>query len=273
MPTYNIVPLSRDNYEVWRMQVQSVLQLKRLWAVVKDGKLTKDNQEANDDALAYLRLSVKECQAKYLRDVTSAHEAWNKLEKVHRKTGPAYELKLYRQLGQKCNSTSELKEHMERFFTTADNMASVGSSISENVLVYMLLDSLPTSFVNFEVAITTRETLPDLSELRVKIEEELDRQLKHEDVKIGGDAETASEQAWLARKPWQRKYNGPTKKGRCYKCNQFGHFAAECPTNNGSRHGFLVLSAYGNAGSSNDWVIDSGSTNHFVRSESLIARN
>lgn len=80
---------------------------------------------------------------------------------------------------------------------TASDMASVGATVNNNVLVYMLLNSISASFEHFEVAISTREKLPDLSVLKLTIEEEVDRQSKRE--KDAGESSEAVEQVWMAR--------------------------------------------------------------------------
>lgn len=96
------------------------------------------------------------------------------------------------------------------------NLENTGSDINEKVLVYLLLNGLPKSFEKFEIAITAREKLPSLSELKTKVEEEHLRQ------KSAGEelAVVAPDQAWLAPNTNSRK---------CYNCGQAGYFACFCP--------------------------------------------
>lgn len=256
----NIDRLNDSNYESWAVQVQSGLQLKRLWPFVSEDKQKPEDQEGNADALAILRLSVEPSQLRHLKDAKTAYAGWCKLKEVHKRTGPAYEMLLYRKLGVKCCESSEIMVYVEKFLETVDEIRSVGVDISDRVLVYMLLNNLPKEFEYFEIAMTTRETLPKLSELKVKLEDELARQNKD---KPSLDERPMPEQAWVARKP---------NNGVCYKCGKPGHFARNCKqkdqfgTKSKSHKGFIAK-AFGAKLKPTDWIIDSGASNHVVCDE------
>lgn len=215
MPSRAEIPagdrLNDTNYETWCIQMQSVFQLKRLWQfVISDPSTNDKNREEKADALATLRLSVTPAQLRHLKNVNSAKEGWDALSTAHKRTGPAYELQLYRQLGRKCSDANEVEAHVEDFCGTADKMASLGSTISDKVLVYMLLDSLPKELEYFEVAMTTREDLPALATLKLKIKEEITRQKTCPEGVV-----EEREQAWLAR---NRKFNPKKSNNRtCYR--------------------------------------------------------
>lgn len=120
---------------------------------------------------------------------------------------------LYRRLDRKCITVDKIPDHVEKFMETADELASVGTEISDKVLVYMLLNVLPSSFEYFEVAMTTRERIPTLSELKLKIKDELARQNQASPSEA---TEAEENTAWLARKPgnwkgsqWQQKEGLP----------------------------------------------------------------
>lgn len=82
--------LAQGNYEEWCMQMQSVLQIKKLWAHTKEKREAKEDEEKNQDALAYVRLGVAPCQLRHIKDSDNPHDAWETLKLVHRRTGPAY---------------------------------------------------------------------------------------------------------------------------------------------------------------------------------------
>lgn len=259
--------LDRDNYESWALHMESVLQIKKLWQCIENYNVDPKDSEKNRDAIAFLRLGVSTSQLRHLKDIKTAREGWNNLKKAHQKTGPAHEIKLYRDLQKKCASVDELENHIERFLNTADKMEAVGASINNNVLVYMLLDSLPAAFANFEVAIATRDKLPSLDEIKLKVLEEKDRQQKRDE--LPAEQNQAQEQAWLARKFDNRKKQ---QYGNCFKCQKPGHWARNCPNAQTTKAGFLVC-AYGNRTTSDDWVIDSGCTNHFIKESTALESN
>lgn len=259
---YKVDKLNDSNYETWCIQLQSAMQLQRLWKYVRSELGGPENEEGNLDALAFMRLSVCSNQLRHIKLVATAHAGWKKLEEIHKKRGPAFEMMLYRKLDVKCVDIKNIPTHIEDFFKTADEMASIGADINDNVLVYMLLNSLPKSFEYFEVAMTTRETIPKLSELKTKISDELERQKKVS----SGDADDNNEnQAWMARNSqhWQKKKARP-----CFNCGETGHWFKECPKGTGKS---LLATVFGAKTTKSDWVIDSGANKHLVCESELLS--
>lgn len=263
--------LNDTNYETWKIQVQSALQLKRLWKYVKCELKGVENEEGNEDALAYMRLSVCPPQLRHLKDAATAHEGWEKVKKVHKKAGPAYEMQLFRKLNEKCEDVGKIAVHVEKFLAAADEIRSCGAEIGESVLGYMLLNGLPKSFEYFEVAMTTREKAPSLSELKNKIEDEIHRQnlapktasleVKAEEDSVPVEAEN---NVWLAR---NRNWKGENRNYNCYNCLKPGHFARDCRE---KIKRSLLATGSGVKTSKEQWVVDSGATNHCVSAESQL---
>lgn len=267
---YKVEKLDDHNYETWCIQMQSVFQIKKLWSYVKAEIKGAENEEKNADALAYLRLSVTPGQLRHLKNAETAYQGWKSLEDEHKKKGPAYEMMLYRRLNQKCSAIEDISGHMKTFFETADEMKACGGGISDKVLVYMLLNSLPKCFEYFEVAMTTRETVPKLSELRIKIEDELMRQKKTPEETPPQDL-AGDSQAWIARKSHKGKKNNRNDRS-CFNCGKTGHFARDCRvkvSNNKS----MYATAFGAEVSNKEWIVDSGANNHFVCSEAVLVKN
>lgn len=97
----------------------------------------------------------------------------------------------------------------------------------------MLLNSLPKSFEQFEVSILTRKEIPKLNELRLKIEEEVDRQQRVEGADQVTDPVVAPEVFAAHKQHWKKgnrngNNNYRPKKGKCYKCGGTGHWQNEC---------------------------------------------
>ena len=108
---------------------------------------------------------------------------------------------------------------------------------------------------------TTREKLPTLLDLKLRLRQELDRQ---ENDKEHSDAEDPPEQVLLAR---NRKFGG-----KCFKCGKTGHLARNCYSNNRNQNdkGFLVT-AFGAKVLKHNWILDTGATNHLCHELDLIS--
>ncbi|KAK2578385.1 hypothetical protein KPH14_011872 [Odynerus spinipes] len=107
----------------------------------------------------------------------------------------------------------------------------------------MLLNSLPTQYETFCIAIESRETMPTLEELKVKLWEEEIRKAD-DDPARGTGKETAllsNKKNFQERRPQgestsnQRPGNAYHKRqnGRCYVCGKMGHIARFCKSKQG----------------------------------------
>lgn len=66
----------------------------------------------------------------------------------------------------------EVREHIRKFFDAVDKLGEMEVDINPDLLSIMLLYSLLPSYENFHCAIESRDELPTLKTLRIKIIEE-----------------------------------------------------------------------------------------------------
>ena len=75
----------------------------------------------------------------------------------------------------------DVQEHIKIFFDPLDKLALMVVEINADLLRIMLLCSLPLSYKNFRYAIESRDNLPNVENLKIKILEENDlRKQKNE---------------------------------------------------------------------------------------------
>lgn len=100
-----------------------------------------------------------------------------------------------------------------------EKLREVEIDIPENILTIMLLSGLGKNFENFVVAIKTREQLPSLSDLKIDIIEEGERQRASSDrTKMCVQQATG----------YPRKNNNSRKKRKCFRCGSKDHLIAQC---------------------------------------------
>ena len=98
---------------------------------------------------------------------------WTKLEAVYASKGPARKATLLERLTeQKMQNDDDLNTHLAQFFDAVDTLKAIQSDINGDLLTITLLYSLPDSFENFRCAIESRDNLPDVEALKIKIIEE-----------------------------------------------------------------------------------------------------
>ncbi|KAG8239755.1 hypothetical protein J437_LFUL019403 [Ladona fulva] len=145
-----------------------------------------------------LILSISPSELLQIRGCESSRDVWLKLESIYASKGPVRKVTLLKQLTlQHMEEGGDVREHMARFFDAVYKLAAMDVDINVDLLAIMLLYSLPWSYENYRCAIESRDKLPTVDKLKVKILEETDAR-KQANVLECGDAMVASRRRFKA---------------------------------------------------------------------------
>lgn len=278
---FQIDKLDESNYDSWAIQMRSILIHSGQWNIV-NGKLKQEDVKERADqwlhedekALASIFLCVKPTQLGYIRNCTTSHDAWKKLEETYVPRGPLQKVSLYKRLvNLKMAEGGSMVHYINEFSEVYEKLKETGIELQDELLVIMILSSLSSAYENFVVAIETRDDLPSLSTIKQKLLEEGKRR---EEGVVGWSAE----QAFAARattsknekKPNSNNKNKKNFKGKCYVCGVKGHFANKCEqrkTSAKTQAMTMVASTDCTPMRSDKWYIDSGATSHMSNQRSV----
>lgn len=129
-----------------------------------------------------------------------------------------------------------MNAYINDFTRKAEQLDEVGTKISDDLLSIMLLSSLPDEFENFNVAIESRDEIPDINSLKVKLLEEEARQIERAGKNDSSNCQ--DNDALIPRGAKQKYTNISTHKsvkqsqrkfsGKCFNCEKIGHKSADC---------------------------------------------
>uniref|UniRef100_A0A6V7IJ77 Retrovirus-related Pol polyprotein from transposon TNT 1-94 n=1 Tax=Bracon brevicornis TaxID=1563983 RepID=A0A6V7IJ77_9HYME len=288
--------LSKDNYDTWKIQMRALLIKNDAWQYVS-GITTKPEVvagnaesiaaaalwETNDaKASSDIILCIDPKELKQVKNCSTSKEIWEKLKNSYQSTGPARKGTLLKQLAlSRLENGGDVKEHVRNYFDIIDKLTEMDINIHNDMLAILLLYSLPASFENFRCAIESRDDLPTLDALRIKIIEENEAR--------NNDSRLENSNALLARKNFYRKKTekkdegssgNQTFKFKCHRCKKKGHKSNECTAKTQSNlaqdlclYSVVDIAAEERAfgaisqSEASDWCLDSGCTSHLCKNK------
>jgi len=293
-------PLNRENYETWRIHMESVLVMHDLWEYVSGEKVKPEENASTRETIALweredrkvkgkILLAIKPSELKHVAECITSQEVWLRLKTIFQSSGPARKATMLKKLMRcRMSDDEDVREHIASFFHTTDKLREMDVNIPRDLLALILMNSLPRSFENFRCAMESRDVLPDLETLRVKIIEEFEA--RKDGVSDVTSKAMIAKKCNVKRRGVNRKSDDSSKDGdktkrdraklKCYRCDKIGHFAKDCKVQKKEKvaaeadlaehtslcTSFDALSA-GNGSITKAWCLDSGCTTHMSNGE------
>eukprot|EP00794_Sanderia_malayensis_P011639 gene11639-biopygen9313 len=284
---FKVEKLTGDNYYSWKFQMKMALVGKDLRDIVTGDEVLDGTaavvqqrkfQRRENIALATICLSVLPSLQIYVRAAKSAKKAWDNLEQHFEKRSLSqkvfYRRKLY---SARLEKGTTMLEHVNGLQTLSDHLESVGDPIMEKDLVMILISSLTEDYNHL---ITALETIAEdrLSWVYVRDRVLHKYEKLHQNAANEGAA-TKNDDALLVIS--KKKSDGQRKK--CFYCQKEGHFARNCfkkkadmkakqraestncaDTEDEPDDGFALTANNGTEQSGDEWLIDSGASQHMI---------
>lgn len=241
-----------SNYTSWKFTMRMLLILEGLWGVIEgtDADAARDQR-----ALARICLAVSSSLIQYVRNATTAKEAWQKLEKVLDDKGLYRRVLFLRQLHRiDFNSFANMNEYIENVMLLVQKLADIGRTIEDDEVAEILLSGLPTEY---DALVSNMETIGIGTTLTSEMVRS--RLLQEEHRKITTSGVTGDSNMAFA-----------TKKV-CHYCNRPGHIKSKCfkrrrDEQNKKKKGESQTLAVTETAfcTTSDWIVDSGCSSHMM---------
>lgn len=178
-----IEKLNGENYPSWAIHMKSLLITMDYWSVVDSvcpTTATKEEKESrialDMKALATITLSIKPSELIHVKKCKTAREAWLRLGSIYITKDPARKVTLFKRLVRfKIQEGSSFTQQMNEFTSLVESLKEIDITIPEDFVSIVLLCSLPEDYESFVIAVESRDVLPPLDRLKVKIMEKFSK--------------------------------------------------------------------------------------------------
>uniref|UniRef100_A0AAV1U7L6 CCHC-type domain-containing protein n=1 Tax=Peronospora matthiolae TaxID=2874970 RepID=A0AAV1U7L6_9STRA len=294
-PTARINKFQGTNFHTCKFKMQMVLEERDLWEVtcgeVKLEHCTNVMDQStfrrkSRKALAIIFLAMEDSQLPRGPSAIGAYDAWSRLEgHYEKKKSLANKLFLRRRFfTTMMDEGDDVLEHINKLKTLAEQLDAVGAPVSEDDLVITLLGSLSESYQFLITALESRADSLSWEFVTSRLMH-VDTKRKEQGGGVDGSAH-GQDQAFMTSNHSKRKGGRPVQKASaCHYCGEQGHWIAKCPVRireNAERQrsqrasvaqveedsGDFLFSVDGDHGKlSEEWLVDSGATQHMTYSK------
>ena len=218
-----------SKYELWEVKFFGYLKLQKLLDVV-----TADTPNAENNAKVYaemVQLLDDRSLSLIIRDAKDdGKKAVQVLRSHYLGCSKPRIIALYTELTSLKKSENEnVTDYVIRAETAANSLKTAGETISDSLLIAMVLKGLPQCFGTFSTVITQRETTVDFSEFKKSLRcfEETERSRQAE---LGLSTSEDSVMNISSKPNSSRPFSsGNVFTGTCFSCGKVGHRKPDCP--------------------------------------------
>lgn len=186
--------LTSDNYSIWSFKIKALMQEKEVWSAIEDEKPKDETKHSawnkiNQKALNTIILSVSNSQIIYIKSAKTAKEAWESLEKEHKKSGVGSKTRVFKNIfHMTLKKGSSMREHLNVMLNYFDQLAEMGSPLPPDMSVNAILASLNDDYSSIVTAIEAwdedRLTMQNVKSILIEEYEKKQSQVSGEIMKI-----------------------------------------------------------------------------------------
>lgn len=268
-----------QNWTIFKFATIVKLRSKGVFAVVsnnvpqkfetEEDKTIWVDQDSRAQEIIVSRLAAS--QITYVLTCDTAHEIWEKLKSIYE---PISETQKHVLLGKffTLKFGDNVLQYLAEIEELVMRLKQIGENISESMIVTKILTSLPENYKHFVTAFESAAN-QSLQELTSRLRVEEDRHKCNETPEaMPAQSSELPQNCSFCHGSHNIRDCEARKKLVCEYCKKPGHTISRCWFRKNKSHKTQELASMANAfvaGSSEDWIVDSGASHHMCKDETL----
>eukprot|EP00253_Pinus_taeda_P012026 PITA_12026 len=159
------------NYNIWKERMQSIFQETELWDIMvhttqnlvvvpTDATQLAAYNKKNNKGKRPILDGIKDHCIPHVRGKSSAHEMWTTLSNLYQSTNENRKMVLKEKLKNIKMGNDSVAGYLTKITNVRDELTAIGKAIPPTELVWIVVNGLPRSWMNFADGVCVRETLP-----------------------------------------------------------------------------------------------------------------
>ncbi|XP_039840775.1 uncharacterized protein LOC120700591 [Panicum virgatum] len=244
--------LTRTNYAVWAIRMKYILRTNGAWGAVDPEKASGGVEQSKDElALAIISQSIDGETLLRVAEKGTAADVWAALRSMHVGVERLREARIQSLKSDfdnlKMSEAESVDEFAEKFMMIVGRIRELGDAMDEKYVVKKLMRAVSTKFINIASSMVLFNDINKMT-----MEEAIGSLKAHEELLKGREVQI-EEQLLMARAQNSSRGRGRDRGGgegrkdkskvKCYNCQDFGHYAWECPKK-GKEEKALIAEGY-----------------------------
>ena len=225
---FNVQKLNSDNFSTWSYKLKLLLLKDGLWDVVNtvaptpvDSVWTKKDESAQ----VVIGLTVEDSQLRFIKNASTAREAWLALQSYHQKSTTSNKVHILKRLCRTfLKEGGDMEEHIMILSDYFDKLTGLGMVLPDDVIACLYLSNLPESYGTLVTALESRPE-KDLTSKFIK-SRLIDGNKKRKGAREVRES-VGRETAMIAEHKANSSGAQGTKRS-CFFCKKQGHMKMNC---------------------------------------------